>query len=138
MIKYFTKEEFERSQIAIDKGIDNTIPPKYMKNLYNLMNELEYIREHFGKPVIISSGYRSPELNKLVKGSKNSQHCKGEAADFTVKGVSVQEVFDWIKNNCEYHEVINEFDEWVHLGVKITGNKRESFKAQKVGRITTY
>lgn len=79
----FTLEEFERSSTAAAHKIDNKIPENYYGNLYKLANMLQKIRDRFGKPIRITSGYRCEELNKLVKGSKTSQHRFAQAADIT-------------------------------------------------------
>jgi hypothetical protein len=70
---------------------------------------LEPVRDHFGKAVIVHSGYRSPAVNKAVKGSATSQHCKGEAADFHVAGVSVFDLADWLSgSDIGYDQLILE------------------------------
>ena len=79
----FALEEFERSSMAAAHNIDNKIPQKYYDNLYKLVNMLQKIRDRFGKPIRITSGYRCEELNRLVKGSKTSQHRFAQAADIT-------------------------------------------------------
>lgn len=90
---------------------------------------LEPLRAHFGKPVVIHSGYRCPDLNAAIGGSSTSQHPKGEAADFHVVGVSLQEVFDWIRkeSGLPFGQVILEgkIPLWVHLS---TGTKREALR----------
>ena len=62
-------------------------------------NILEPVRDHFGKPIVVHSGYRSPAVNTAVKGAASSQHCKGEAVDFHVPGFSVLEVAQWIADS---------------------------------------
>lgn len=79
----FTLEEFERSTTAAAHNIDNKIPEKYYGSLYKLANMLQKIRDRFGKPIRITSGYRCEKLNNLVKGSKTSQHRFAQAADIT-------------------------------------------------------
>lgn len=79
----FALEEFERSSTAAAHSIDNKIPQKYYGSLYKLANMLQKIRDRFGKPIRITSGYRCEELNNLVKGSKTSQHRLAQAADIT-------------------------------------------------------
>lgn len=79
----FTYSEFEDSEKAIELRIDNTIPNDNIRTAIRLLvlNVLQPLRNAYSKPLILNSGYRTPELNKAVKGSKNSQHTKGEAAD---------------------------------------------------------
>ena len=81
-MKYFTLKELTRSTTATAKGIDNTPTPEVEKNLTLLVeNVLDPLREIYGKPITVNSGYRCPELNKAVGGSKTSDHVKGFAAD---------------------------------------------------------
>ncbi len=88
-------------------------------------NILEPVRVHFDKPVIITSGFRSPELCVAIGSSTNSQHAKGEAADFEIPGVSNKELADWIHDNLPYDQLILEFFDgkdpnsgWVHCSHK--------------------
>ena len=88
MTPHFSLNEFTRSQTASRLGIDNTPPDRVKKNLKLLAEAvLEPVRSHFGKPVRISSGYRSLALNDAVGSKSSSQHTKGEAADFEIPGV---------------------------------------------------
>lgn len=119
MSKYFSIAELCASQTATRRGIDNS-PDRAAYESLNLLieNILHPLREHFGRPVIISSGYRSPALNRAVKGSRTSQHCFGQAADLTVHGVSNIEVAEWIAKNLPFDQLILEFPErggWVHV-----------------------
>ena len=83
-MKYFTIKELCKSSTAIEKKIDNTPNSEVINNLTQLIdNILDPLRERFGKPIIVNSGYRCPALNKAVNGSKTSQHIKGLAADIT-------------------------------------------------------
>ncbi len=83
--RHFKPAELEGSKIALERGIDNRCPEVLRPNLAILAAGLERLRAYLhGKPVIVSSGYRCPELNKLVGGSDKSQHMKGEAADIRV------------------------------------------------------
>ena len=114
----FTLEELTFSQIASRRGIDNTPPPKVKDNLERLALFLEQVRKVVNKPISISSGYRSREVNESVGGSKTSQHCEGCAADFNVKGVSPDAVVRAIVNaDIPYDQVILEFDSWVHISI---------------------
>ena len=82
LTKHFTLEEFTRSSTAKARGIDNTVPKKLIPALRNLcVTVLEPLREQAKEPVEISSGYRCPELNRVVGGKNTSQHMKGEACD---------------------------------------------------------
>jgi hypothetical protein len=81
-MKHFTLEELTRSDTALRLGIDNTPPPSVVQNLHHLVEVLlDPLREAFGKPIYVNSGYRCPALNTAVGGSRNSQHIQGQAAD---------------------------------------------------------
>ena len=80
-IKYFSLSEFLKSATAKRLGIDNTPTFEVVDNLNKLADYLDVIREKVGKPILISSGFRCPVLNKAVGGVSNSQHQKGLAAD---------------------------------------------------------
>lgn len=109
-MKYFTLKELTRSTTATAKGIDNTPTPEVEKNLTLLVeNVLDPLREIYGKPITVNSGYRCPELNKAVGGSKTSDHVKGFAADIT--GGSKEEnerIFNIIKHNFHFKQLIDE------------------------------
>ena len=115
--EHFTVEEFEYSQTALRAGIDNTIPPALMNHAIDLcQNVLEKVREHFGLPVHIDSGYRSIALNTIVPGSSNtSQHTLCEAADITIKGVKLLDIFKYIQDNLDFDQLIFEYSSWVHV-----------------------
>lgn len=114
---HFTLAEMTRSATASRKGIRNVPGQAETAALKALcVNVLEPVRAHFGRPVIVTSGYRSPRLNVAVGGSASSQHCRGEAADFTVAGILNMAVCHWIRTNLKFDQLIYEFGEsgWVH------------------------
>lgn len=116
---HFRLAEFLRSETAARRGIDNAPPEHVVNSLAILCDELlEPIRERFG-PVQITSGYRSPELNRAVGGSSGSQHIKGEAADLVVPGRSAFEVCEIIRDELDlpFHQLIHEFGDWVHISM---------------------
>ena len=85
----FSLNEMTKSQTANRKGISNNPSEDHMDNLKELcINVLQRVRDHFGKVVSVSSGYRSPELCEAIGSSKTSQHAKGQAADFEIHGIS--------------------------------------------------
>jgi len=131
----FSLEEMIQSNTAARKGIDNTPSEAVKANLKNLcVNFLEVLRaklaEKYGKvmPIIVSSGYRSPALNKAVGGSANSQHITGQAADIIVPGLTVEELFQFILTNMSFDQCIQEFDSWVHVSYI---NRNEALRAIK-------
>lgn len=131
--KNFTMAEFVKSDTATKLGIDNTPEGEHLENAKALFeNVVQKVRDHFG-PTVINSGYRSPELNEAVRGSKTSQHCHGQAADIEVPGVANAEVAQWIVDNCEFDQVILEFytpgipdSGWVHVTYKNPEDNRKS------------
>lgn len=137
---HFTLREMTRSATATRLGLDNTPPGDLLLCLREVAHTLEDIREHFGKPVIVTSGYRSPAVNKAVHGSPTSAHCLGLAADFTVVDVANADVCRWIVRNIpDYDQVIYEFGPagWVHLGLAHRP-RRQSLTAVKTGGQTIY
>ena len=129
--KNFTLKEFTKSQTAERRGIDNTPNDEHLENAEFLFgNVVQKVRDHFG-PTTINSGYRGPELNEAVGGSKKSQHCHGQAADIEVPGVSNYEVAKWITENCDFDQVILEgyrkgepSSGWVHVSYNKEGNRK--------------
>jgi len=140
--------EFCHSDTAKRRGIDNTIKdPAHLASAKLLCEKVfEPIREHFGVPIHISSGYRSAALNRAVKGSASSQHCKAEAMDIDADRygkVTNKEIFDYIREHLEWDQMIWEFGndlqpDWVHVSFKATGNRRQILKAIKEGASTEY
>ena len=117
--EHFSLEEFIFSQTATRLGINNTPPADALAKMIILCEEvLEPLREKIGKPIIITSGYRSPELNKAIGGSHHSQHCKGEAADIIVHGMTPYEVCLAAKGLGKYDQLIHEFGRWCHISWK--------------------
>ncbi len=126
---HFDLSEFVVSQTASRLGIDNTPPAEIIIALTRVAQWLEGVRILLGVPIIISSGYRSPELNKAVGGSKTSQHMYGEAVDFTAPGFGgPRHVIDRILDaGMDYDQLILEFPPsgWVHASIiKGTGRKQ--------------
>lgn len=129
--KHITYAEATKSQTAIRKGIDNT-PDEATLDRMRLVAEkvFEPLREYFRMPIGISSFYRSPKLNKAIGGAKNSQHVTGEAMDIDADifgGVTNTRIFEWIKNNLEFDQLIREYGEngWVHVSYKASGNRNQ-------------
>ena len=121
--KHFSLSEFERSATAAKHGIDNHVPSQYIPTLEQLCKEiLEPLRAFAGQPIIISSGYRSPQLNLKVGGVYSSQHTLGEACDIRIPW------FTWIMNHCDYDQLIKETTDrrifWIHVSCR--ANKRKN------------
>ena len=139
--------EVIRSETAKRNGISNKPNPRHLENLKIIaVNIFQPIRNFFQRPVHLSSGYRSEELNAFIKGSASSQHCTGEALDIDMDGTEVtnKEVFDYIKDNLEFDQLIWEFGtndnpDWVHVSYKASGKQRKQIlKATKVKGKTVY
>ena len=106
--------EVTRSETAKRKGISNMPTPEHIENFKLLAEKVfQPIREHFGVPIHISSGYRSKALNTAVGGSLSSQHCSGKAIDIDMDGTSVTnaQIFNFIKDNLNFDQLIAEFPE---------------------------
>jgi zinc D-Ala-D-Ala carboxypeptidase len=134
--------EVTRSEYAKRNGINNMPNPEYTENLIELAQKIfEPIRKHFNKPIHISSGFRSKILNERIGGSKNSQHTKGEALDIDQGNrKDNMEIFEFIKNNLPFDQLINEFGyDWVHVSYNTDGRQRgEVLDAIKEGGKTKY
>ena len=142
--KSFTLNELTKSQEALRLGIDNTPSDEHISNLKILCEKiLQPLRDFYGMPVSVSSGYRSAELCKAIGSSSTSQHTRGEAADFEIFGVHNKEVSDWIVKNLDYDQCILEFwspndpnSGWVHCSYNDSGNRKQYLNAQKLnGRV---
>ena len=142
----FTLKELTKSDTATRLGLDNTPDEATIENLKALCeNVLQPVREHFGKSVTVNSGYRSPESNAAVGGSKTSDHCKGQAADIEIAGVGNPELAQWIMDNLTYSQLILEFYEqgkpssgWVHVSYNPEKLIKQELTAVKVAGKTTY
>ena len=137
--KNFSLSELTKSQTAERKGIDNVPSEEHIQNLIHLAETvLQPIRNEFGRPVVISSGYRSPELCEAIGSSSKSQHAKGEAADFEVPGMDNKVLATWISKNTEFDQLILEFYKegdpnsgWVHCSAVKEGTRKQVLKASK-------
>lgn len=130
-MKYFTIKELIKSSTAEAKGIDNTPTPEVERNLTALVdNVLDGVREIYGKPITVNSGYRCPELNKAVGGSATSDHVKGFAADITGGSKTENErLFNIIKHNFHFSQLIDEKNfSWVHVSYNPNKLKNQTLK----------
>jgi len=127
---HFTWEEMTSSQTAVRKGLDNDPGEQERSNIEWVCKKvLEPIRYHKG-PVIVTSGYRSPEVNRLIGGSSTSQHCKGQAADIIVPGETIEGLFKWIMaTELPYDQVIQEFGRWVHISYSRDQTRKQALRA---------
>jgi len=140
--------EVTRSESAKRNQISNMPTGEHIANFMILAEKVfEPIREHFGVQIHISSGYRSKELNAMIGGSASSQHCKGQAIDIDMdgrtNGVTNKMVYDYIKDNLKFDQLIWEFGDdtnpdWVHVSYNEGKNRNQKLKAIKSNGKTSY
>tara|TARA_Y100000114_G_scaffold87020_1_gene80463 strand:+ start:35 stop:550 length:516 start_codon:yes stop_codon:yes gene_type:complete len=131
----FTLKELIKSQTAERKGINNNPNEDNIENLQRLCEHiLQPVRDHYGKVVSVSSGFRSPELCVAIGSSVTSQHASGQAADFEIYGVSNKELADYIADNLDFDQLILEYwkpeepnSGWVHCSYKGADNNRKEY-----------
>ena len=139
--KNLTLHEMTRSEMAKRKGVSNEPTEEHIANMIVLAEKIfQPIREHFGVPIYISSGYRSAALNKKIGGVKNSQHLTGEAMDIDMDGhphISNVQVFNYIRENLIFDQLIWEYGnnsnpDWIHVSYSTSGaNRRQVLRATK-------
>ena len=121
---HFCLEELVRSETAIRRGISNEPSEEVIRNLRHLCTEvLEPLRAYAGKPIVISSGYRCPALNRAVGGVSQSQHLRGEAADLHLPSIAEGRTwFRWLMDNTTFDQLIWERNPqgtcWIHVSCK--------------------
>lgn len=115
----FFLSEFTASETAARRGIDNTPPDFAINNLRNTAMLLQLIRNRLGKPIIITSGYRSPELNAIIGGARNSDHTRGEAADFICPsyGSPKEVAYAILASKIPFGQLILE-GSWLHISTR--------------------
>jgi zinc D-Ala-D-Ala carboxypeptidase len=146
--QHLNLSELTRSDSAKRNGIDNNPTAEHLENFKLLAEKVfEPIRLHFGVPIHISSGYRSEALNKFIKGSSSSQHCKGQAIDIDMdgssSGVTNADVYNFIKDNLNFDQLIWEFGtdknpDWVHVSYTKDKNRKQKLKAVRSNGKTSY
>ena len=142
----FSLAEMTKSDTALRLDMDNTPGDEEIANMIALCeNVLQKVREHFAKGVKVNSGFRHPNVNAAVGGSKTSDHCKGMAADIEIPGVANADLAEWIVENCEFRQVILEFytpgipdSGWVHVSYNPDDNKKQVLTAMKENGKTVY
>lgn len=129
-MKYFTLKEMTKSDTAVRRRISNIPNEQEKQNIYQLVEKiLDPLREAYGKPIVVSSGFRCEKLNTAVGGSKTSQHKTGQAADIRSLEDTREEnkkLFDLIKKlNLPFDQLINEYDyDWVHVSYSDRNRKQ--------------
>ena len=146
LTKNFTLSELTKSETALRRGLNNEPTQETISALQLLaVNVLQPVRDHYAKGVKVNSGYRSPEVNAAVGGSKTSDHCKGQAADIEIAGVPNKELALYIRDNLEYTQLILEaYTEgvpdsgWVHVSYDPTNLKKQVMTAKFVNGKAVY
>jgi zinc D-Ala-D-Ala carboxypeptidase len=146
LTKNFTLAEMTKSETALRYDMDNTPGEQEIAALKLLAEKvLQPVRDHFGRGVKVNSGFRHPEVNAKVGGSKTSDHCRGQAADIEIPGVPNAELAEWIKDNLEFRQLILEFytpgipdSGWVHVSYVAEDNKKQVLTATKQNGKTVY
>jgi len=142
----FTLSEMTKSETALRYDMDNSPPQEITSNLQALaVHVLQPVRDHYGKGVKVNSGYRSPDVNAKVGGSRTSDHCRGMAADIEIPGVPNHELAEWIRSNLLFTQVILEFytqgvpdSGWVHVSYDHENLKKQALTAVKEDGKTVY
>ena len=135
-----------KSETALRHDMDNTPGEAEIENLKRLCEQvLQPVRDHFAKGVKVNSGFRHPEVNAKVGGSKTSDHCKGQAADIEIPGVANADLAKWITENLDFTQVILEFytpgipdSGWVHVSYDPQNLKKQALTATKQSGKTVY
>lgn len=127
-MKHFTIDELVRSSVATRIGIDNTPTAEVVRALTALVNNvLDPVRETWGKPITVNSGFRCPKLNAAVGGVATSQHVRGEAADISAGSPSLNvKLFEIVgASNIDFDQLIDEKGmTWIHVSYKAAGGNR--------------
>lgn len=138
--KNFRLDEFTISVSAKKLGISNEPTPEVIANLQLIVtNILQPLRTALGQSIRVTSGYRSPAVNKAVGGVKSSQHSEGKAIDIVVTGVAPYDVVELLlKLNIPFDQVINEFNSWTHISFNEGSNRKQVLTAKKIDGKTVY
>ncbi len=142
LTKNFPLRELLRSQAATRNDILEQFEPgpAVVENLRQLcVHVLQPLRDSMGRAIFVNSGYRCPRVNALVGGAKASQHLTGQAADIEAGHISIEDLYQRIKNSdLPFDQLIQEFDQWVHVSYNPAGNRRQSLRAVKDNGRTVY
>ena len=134
--KNFSRAEIEHSNTAKRLDIKNEMSEKHLEHMQGLIDNLiQPMRDAIG-PIRVTSGYRSPQLNRAIGGSRTSQHCKGQALDIQYWSggkMNNKVIYDWVlESDIEFDQMINEFDyAWIHISLKKNSNRRQVLEAYK-------
>jgi hypothetical protein len=146
LTKNFTLSEMTKSETALRHGMDNTPDQTVISNMQALaVHVLQPVRDHYGRGVKVNSGFRSPDVNARVGGSRTSDHTRGMAADIEIPGVPNAELAEWIRGNLPFTQLILEFytrgvpdSGWVHVSYDPANLKKQALTAVKQDGKTVY
>jgi hypothetical protein len=146
LTKNFSLAEMVKSETALRHGMENSPGPDELNNLLQLCaNVLQPVRDHYQKGVKVNSGYRSPEVNARVGGSKTSDHCRGMAADIEIPGVPNADLASYIRDHLQFTQLILEFytpgvpdSGWVHVSYDDQDLKKQVLTATRKDGKTVY
>ena len=142
----FSLNEMIKSETALRHGLDNTPPQEIIANLRTLCEQiLQPLRTAYGRGIKVNSGYRSPDVNAAVGGSRTSDHCKGQAADIEIPGIPNYDLAKYIEDYFDYTQLILEFytpgipdSGWVHVSYDPNNLKKQSLTAMRENGKTVY
>jgi len=142
----FSLHEMTKSETALRKGMPNEPTEDDIANLKLLAEKvLQPLRDHYGVGIKVNSGYRSPDVNAAVGGSRTSDHCKGQAADIEIAGIPNATLAQYIKDSLQYTQLILEFytpgipdSGWVHVSYDANNLKCQTLTATKKDGKTAY
>jgi zinc D-Ala-D-Ala carboxypeptidase len=142
----FTLSEMTKSETALRHGMDNTPNQDQISNMQLLaVKVLQPVRDHYKRGVKVNSGFRHPDVNARVGGSRTSDHTRGMAADIEIPGVANAELAGWIQQNLDYTQLILEFytpgvpdSGWVHVSYDPNNLKKQVLTAMREDGKTVY
>jgi len=135
----FNLDEFTISQAAERRGYNNKPNEQEIDNLTELCsNVLQPLREIIQVPIVITSGFRSFDVNTIVGGASNSQHLEGKAADFIVPSMILADVFNIVQNQLPFDQLIYEFGKWIHVSWNGQKNRQQAMRSRNVSGKTVY
>jgi zinc D-Ala-D-Ala carboxypeptidase len=143
--QYITYAEATKSNTAVRHGIKNDPNPEELSNMEYVATQIfdklrKAMHDKYGKPLAVTSFFRSKELNSVIPdSSKTSQHLTGEAIDIDADvfgGPTNKEIFDWIKTNCTFDQLIWEYGDdnnpaWVHVSLSRRKNRNQIIRVRK-------
>lgn len=142
LTKNFPLRELLRSQTATRNGFDEQFDPGpvVIDNLRLLcVHVLQPLRDSMGRALFVNSGYRCPRVNQAVGGSPSSQHLTGQAADIEAGHLTIEQLYQRIKNSSlPYDQLIQEFDQWVHVSFNPAGGRRQNLRAVRQNGVVKY